>query len=154
MKYYFIILLSLLALITSCSTTTPNTNLTIKRTLASDANASCTHPTSAVFTNEQMALCQIAYDYINQLIGSEFRIEMTNNVHESAKRNVIAINALIKKSDVEAVIGKGGLRMKYLRYLLNELSYHQTQKEFEEKKESKPAIYNFTLIELNLVPSE
>ena len=125
-----------------------------QRSPATDENIQCNVTPPSVISDEQQGLCLFASGYINQLIGNDYKIEMQNSEHVDAKRNVLSIKLFIKKQQIETVLGRGGLRIRYLRFLLNELSYENTRREYEVQKKAHEAVYNFTLVELNLAPLE
>jgi hypothetical protein len=148
----FIIIISSLSFqLTSCSTAQNNQPIT-DRQIASSEGGNCKPSSSPDITENMSAICLIANDYLKQLLGSEneFEIIMNKTFHDETKRHVLSLSISTKRENLDTIIGRGGLRIKYLRFLLNELSFEQSRKEYESEKKEHEAIYNFTLVELNL----
>jgi predicted RNA-binding protein YlqC (UPF0109 family) len=77
----------------------------------------------------------------------------TSNQSNGSKRKIITLSAQLSKVEIDQILGRGGLRIRYIRYLLNELSHHQALTKAEENAK-KDVIANFPLVELILEPQD
>ena len=149
-----ILITSLFSFLFSCSHYAVDQSSVAQRSRSSEVSNQCQTSIISYFPEEEHIMCSWAQDYLRQLSTDKVSLSMTySNQSESEKRKIITLSAQLPKKEIELILGRGGLRIRYLRYMLNELSYHQTLNRTTDEQK-KDVIQNFPLVELILEPQD
>lgn len=118
-----------------------------------DLNSACLVDDESHYSKQEQSLCQWTQEYLRQLSNSSFNLQMSSQSQSLNNRKVITLTTNASKKDIENIIGRGGLRIRYLRYMINELSYQNTLNATSDSNKEK-AIQTFPLVELILEQTE
>lgn len=146
-----ILIVTLLVLCTSCGHHVI-TNEDASRAPSSQNEQPCQAISSASdVENVDFAICKLAQGFTQSYSSKPITAVIDKKFNEELKRNILTIRVSLYKSDVESIMGRGGLRLRYLRYMINESSYAHAVRNTPKEK-SDEAIKKFTLVELILNP--
>lgn len=132
-----------------------NNSKETSRTPSSEIENQCQVSLLSNFKEEEHSLCSWAQNYLRLLGNPNFTLNMNSTTQEnSEKRKILTLSAQLSKKEIDLVLGRGGLRIRYLRYMLNELSYQQALANTIDDSQKKNVIKNFPLVELILEPQD
>ena len=103
------------------------------RTIASEDTTSCLESS---LDNHHKKICQFAFSYLSEFTKTPLLIQAQLKDIESQQIKVLQLNIQVAKNDIDHILGRGGLRVRYLRYLLNELSYFNQDRHLQNKNYS------------------
>ena len=140
-------------LITGCSTSSFQNlpNATIERepaTISNDSNCSALEDSLSSAEISDRSICLYAKNYFQMLTNGRSQIEVQPYTIPM-ENPPLTLKIIIQKNDLEEVLGHGGMRIRYMRYILNELSIAKTTQQ-AIKNQQKISLQKFTPIELIL----
>lgn len=136
-----------LSIISCSSNTITNDSNRSPSSIISDGQK-CDSTNGVEFSIADQKICNAALNFFQIYSRKQVSMKMEKKFNESLKRDVLTFYLQFNKSETENIMGRGGLRLRYLKYLVNEMSLAEYEKSSPPSDDNTIYQDKFPLIEI------
>lgn len=148
MLYRYFVLLILNSLLQISCSTLPDSSFPNRMPSSANGSFESCESTSSEISKDDIKICTTVLNMMQLFSQKQLMMSIEKKYNEALKRHVITLNLKVEKSEVDRVLGRGGLRLRYVRYLANEMSLSEYEKNVPPADDKSTHFEKFTLVEI------